>query len=80
MGRDVFAIPGSIHAPLARGCHRTIKQGAKLVETPEDVLEELGIIAPAPPGPAVEISHSHVNAAFRSPEATRRPRPFTRHA
>ncbi|MGF6776137.1 DNA-processing protein DprA [Paraburkholderia sp. GAS334] len=51
MGRDVFAIPGSIHAPLARGCHRMIKQGAKLVETPEDVLEELGfeipVVAPA---------------------------------
>ncbi|HVE09000.1 MAG TPA: DNA-processing protein DprA [Paraburkholderia sp.] len=43
MGRDVYALPGSIHAPLARGCHRMIKQGAKLVETPEDVLEELGI-------------------------------------
>jgi DNA processing protein len=52
MGRDVFAIPGSIHAPLARGCHRMIKQGAKLVETPEDVLEELGIATPvAPPSP-----------------------------
>ncbi len=47
MGRDVFAIPGSIHAPLARGCHRMIKQGAKLVETPDDVLEELGLGAQA---------------------------------
>jgi DNA processing protein len=47
MGRDVFAIPGSIHAPLARGCHRMIKQGAKLVETPDDVLEELGFSAQA---------------------------------
>lgn len=43
MGRDVFAIPGSIHAPLSRGCHALIRDGAKLVETPADVLEEFGI-------------------------------------
>lgn len=40
-GREVFAIPGSIHSPVARGCHRLIQQGAKLVETGEDVLQEL---------------------------------------
>ena len=40
-GKDIFAIPGSIHAAQSRGCHALIKQGAKLVESPEDVLEEL---------------------------------------
>jgi len=41
-GREVFAIPGSVHSPVARGCHQLIKQGARLVETVDDVLEELG--------------------------------------
>ena len=40
-GRDVFAIPGSIHSPLAKGCHALIKSGAKLVDSAEDVLAEL---------------------------------------
>ena len=40
-GKDVFAIPGSIHSPQARGCHALIKQGAKLVESAQDVLEEM---------------------------------------
>ena len=44
MGRDVMAIPGSIHSTQAKGCHALIRQGAKLVETAQDVLEELRVM------------------------------------
>jgi DNA processing protein len=47
-GKDVFAIPGSIHSTQSRGCHALIKQGAKLVESAQDVIEELGTPAPRP--------------------------------
>ena len=52
-GRDVFAIPGSIHSPLAKGCHQLIRQGAKLVETTQDILEEFGHLAVAVPDACV---------------------------
>jgi DNA processing protein len=48
-GKDVFAIPGSIHAPQSRGCHALLRQGAKLVESAQDVLEELRLAPRAAP-------------------------------
>jgi len=50
-GREVFAIPGSIHSPLARGCHLLLKQGARLVESATDVLDELPRLPSAAPAP-----------------------------
>ena len=47
-GKGVFAIPGSIHAPQARGCHALLREGAALVETADDVLRELPAAAQAP--------------------------------
>jgi len=74
-GREVFAIPGSIHNPLAKGCHALIRQGAKLVETGNDVLHELAPIisrryphsSPSPSTENITIKNNSLNKDSDTP-------------
>lgn len=74
IGRDVFAIPGSIHSPQSKGCHALIKQGAKLVDTLDDILGELHL-ARAETRPVAEQSATAVKARDAAARAPIQPDP-----
>lgn len=61
-GRSVFALPGRVDHPMARGCHRLLREGAALVEDPEELLAELGLVARPPPSRSQEAEHPVLTA------------------